>query len=297
MEKIDIIARTPAGFWVRAGAQTLDSIVVGVWFFFLCIPTAIFLPRLITAHGRQPVAILFISIFYLAVPCLYFTIATVVWGQTFGKKVFNLWVTDLDGQPLSYPLSFWRWVSYFFSIIPLGLGFVLAGIHPEKRGLHDLISRTKVVQVGPAKQTLVILVLLGFPFASLPVTGILAAIAIPRFAQMLEKSREGSTKGNLGSLKAALSIYYGDHQGKWPKDLEKDLVPKYIDKIPPVKATGAFVANSKSPVGNKVTLARPGKVPTQSGAGWLYDPALGKIYINSTVKDSKGIPYSFYGFE
>jgi prepilin-type N-terminal cleavage/methylation domain-containing protein len=45
------------------------------------------------------------------------------------------------------------------------------------------------------------------------IIGILAAIAIPRFAQMLEKSREGATKGNLGSLKSASSIYYGDIQG------------------------------------------------------------------------------------
>jgi uncharacterized RDD family membrane protein YckC/type II secretory pathway pseudopilin PulG len=297
MEKRDIVTGTPAGFWVRVGAQALDAIVLGVYFLFLSMLTLPFLPRLTAAHGRQPVIILVISILYLAIPCLYFTLATVVWGQTFGKKVFNLWVTDRDGQPLSYGRSLWRWLSYFFSLIPLGLGFVLAGIHPEKRSLHDLISETKVVQVGTAKQTLVILVLLGMPFASLPFTGILAAIAIPRFAQMLEKSREGTTKVNLGSLKAAVSIYKKDHGGKPPKNLEKDLVPKYLDKFPPVKVTGAFVAKSKSPAGNNVTLAKPGKVPTVSGSGWLYDPSRGKIYVNSTVKDSKGIPYSFYGFE
>jgi prepilin-type N-terminal cleavage/methylation domain-containing protein len=52
------------------------------------------------------------------------------------------------------------------------------------------------------------------------IIGILAAIAIPRFAQMLEKAREGSTKGNLGSLKSAASIYYGDQQGIWPTTLQ-----------------------------------------------------------------------------
>src|ERR1051326_4940909 len=51
------------------------------------------------------------------------------------------------------------------------------------------------------------------------IIGILAAIAIPRFAQMLEKSREGATKGNLGSIKSAASIYYGDTQGIWPTTL------------------------------------------------------------------------------
>ncbi|HTA77767.1 MAG TPA: prepilin-type N-terminal cleavage/methylation domain-containing protein, partial [bacterium] len=34
------------------------------------------------------------------------------------------------------------------------------------------------------------------------IIGILAAIAIPRFAQMLEKSKEGATKGNIGAMKS-----------------------------------------------------------------------------------------------
>ena len=48
------------------------------------------------------------------------------------------------------------------------------------------------------------------------IIGILAAIAIPKFAQMLEKSREGATKGNLGAIRSAVSIYYGDKEGVWP---------------------------------------------------------------------------------
>jgi len=132
------------------------------------------------------------------------------------------------------------------------------------------------------------------------IIGILAAIAIPRFAQMLEKSREGSTKGNLGSIKSAASIYYGDTQGTWPTTLSafsSYSFSKYLDNISPVKVTGAFVAGASSPSGAKVTMTAQSSVPTASGTGWLYDSAFGNCYVNSTVKDSKGIPYSFYGFE
>ena len=132
------------------------------------------------------------------------------------------------------------------------------------------------------------------------IIGILAAIAIPRFAQMLEKSREGATKGNLGSLKSAASIYYGDMQGVWPTTMCSFSVygfSKYLDNIAPVKVTGVFVANAVSPAGNGIALTAHAQVPVGSSTGWLYDSGMGNVYVNSTLKDSKGLPYSFYGFE
>jgi general secretion pathway protein G len=132
------------------------------------------------------------------------------------------------------------------------------------------------------------------------IIGILAAIAIPRFAQMLEKSREGATKGNLGSLKSAASIYYGDQQGIWPTTLQSFsgyAFSRYLDNISPVKVTGAFVAGATSPAGALVSMTTMSSVPTGSKTGWLYDSNFGSVYVNSTVADSKSIPYSFYGFE
>lgn len=42
---------------------------------------------------------------------------------------------------------------------------------------------------------------------------------------------EMRTLGNLGSLRSALSIYYGDAEGKYPTDL-KQLVPRYLPEVP-----------------------------------------------------------------
>jgi prepilin-type N-terminal cleavage/methylation domain-containing protein len=132
------------------------------------------------------------------------------------------------------------------------------------------------------------------------IIGILAAIAIPRFGQMLEKSREGQTKGNLNSIHSAMMIYYGDQKGVWPSTLSTYSAfafSQYLDNVGAVKVSGYFVAQANNPAGVKVTMTTMASTPIGSGAGWLYDSGNGMVYVNSTVKDSKSLPYSFYGFE
>ena len=48
------------------------------------------------------------------------------------------------------------------------------------------------------------------------IIGILAAIAIPKFADLVTKSKEAAVKGSLGSIRSALSIYYSDTEGIFP---------------------------------------------------------------------------------
>jgi len=50
------------------------------------------------------------------------------------------------------------------------------------------------------------------------IIGILSAVAIPMYGNLVAKSQEGETKGSLASLRSALSIYYGDNEGLYPVD-------------------------------------------------------------------------------
>src|SRR3954454_17240373 len=51
------------------------------------------------------------------------------------------------------------------------------------------------------------------------IIGILAAVAVPKFADLVTKSKEASVKGALGAVRSALSIYYGDTEGSYPTNL------------------------------------------------------------------------------
>src|ERR1700733_7037164 len=69
------------------------------------------------------------------------------------------------------------------------------------------------------------------------IIGILAAIAIPKFSQLITKSNEANTKGNLGAMRSALSIYYGDMEGWYPTDnlTTLTLSGRYMTTIPVAK--------------------------------------------------------------
>ncbi|MBI4060116.1 MAG: type II secretion system protein [Elusimicrobia bacterium] len=65
------------------------------------------------------------------------------------------------------------------------------------------------------------------------IIGILAAVALPKFSDLLRKSHEGRVKSSLGAFRSALTIYYGDLEGVYPADLNSLTVGgKYISAIP-----------------------------------------------------------------
>ena len=146
------------------------------------------------------------------------------------------------------------------------------------------------------------------------IIGILAAIAIPKFASMLEKSREGATKGNISAVKSAISIYYGDHEGEWPDDITEtgatswSFLTSYMDALPAVKVTGNNENNDTTVVGfinpstfeagpllyYVVTATTP---PAADGRQWQYSTTSGDLWVNSNRLDTKGRGYDTFGYE
>ncbi|MFI5351121.1 MAG: type II secretion system protein [Elusimicrobiota bacterium] len=126
------------------------------------------------------------------------------------------------------------------------------------------------------------------------IIGILAAIAIPKFAELIRKSGEGASKGNLGAIRSALSIYYGDMEGVYPAQIRGLTVAgKYLAAIPVAK-TPNYHADSSSEVDGNAAAD-----DAAVSGGWAYnntigDTNMGSMLIGCTHTDTKGTIWSAY---
>jgi prepilin-type N-terminal cleavage/methylation domain-containing protein len=133
------------------------------------------------------------------------------------------------------------------------------------------------------------------------IIGLLAGIAIPKFADLVRKSNEATTRGSLGSLRSALVIYYSDSEGGSPQDHLECLYSagKYLSEIPksylpPHHGSAALVSNNDEYAGVALYSADAGH--------WVYasDPAItpleprnfGDIWVGCNHLDSRGIVWS-----
>ena len=48
------------------------------------------------------------------------------------------------------------------------------------------------------------------------IVGLLASIALPKFADLITKSKEAATKGAYGAIRSALTLYYADNEDLYP---------------------------------------------------------------------------------
>ena len=132
------------------------------------------------------------------------------------------------------------------------------------------------------------------------IIGILAAIAIPQFANLVSKSQEGRTKANLGTIRSALSIYYGDSEGWYPVAAANGNLSalaygnRYLQSVPNADLPKTTNSAGHSSTNNEVVAI------ADASAGWYYDngggasSTWGKVAVNCTHQDLRGVVWSGY---
>jgi len=142
--------------------------------------------------------------------------------------------------------------------------------------------------------------------------GILAVIAIPQFASLLNKAQEGAVKGQLGGLRSSINIYYSDMDGQYPADLTTGITTalNLIPSLPLVRIPPAAGQNNPGHLQNNAEgLAGQGQsCPPNMGdfadtQAWYYFPfyvgaantaCAGTVYIHCTHNDSRGTVWTSY---
>jgi len=154
---------TYAGFWLRFVAHLIDGVILGVGVFALVIPL-LFLTGLIAAVERLPehvdgqvnpaaiAAILSLVFTFVAVGILlqWLYYAYFESGEkqaTWGKQALDLYVTDCAANRISFGRASGRFFAKMISgMIPLGIGFIMAGFTEKKQALHDMIAGCLVLR-------------------------------------------------------------------------------------------------------------------------------------------------------
>jgi uncharacterized RDD family membrane protein YckC len=154
---------TYAGFWLRFVAHLIDGLILSFALFALVIPL-VFLTGLgamlerLPHHSYEPpspAAIAgFISLVFtfivvgVLLQWLYFAYLESGEKQaTWGKQALGLYVTDGAANRVSFGRASGRYFAKFIShMIPLEIGFIMAGFTEKKQALHDMIAGCLVLR-------------------------------------------------------------------------------------------------------------------------------------------------------
>jgi uncharacterized RDD family membrane protein YckC len=169
---------SPAGFWKRSVAYSLDVIVLSLVFqgvlsvglaFFAGHDVAWLLGLLERAHALQDSGDLdgvrqlwselgpwlwratwVSTLVYALVGAAYFAgMEASPWQATLGKRLLGLHVVTRNGRRIGPGRALLRYFAAGISWVFLNLGHAMAAWTPDKRALHDYIADTRVDNVDP----------------------------------------------------------------------------------------------------------------------------------------------------
>jgi uncharacterized RDD family membrane protein YckC len=140
-----------AGFWLRAAAYLLDTIFISLVLAMAASfhPSAFIIfpdPSATSPLALPQMTRLAIG---LAIPIVWFYYAffeSSSWQATPGKRILRLYVTDMNGRPITFARATMRHFAKVISGLTFLVGYFLAGFTEKKQALHDLLASCLVLR-------------------------------------------------------------------------------------------------------------------------------------------------------
>jgi uncharacterized RDD family membrane protein YckC len=153
---------TYAGFWLRVVAALIDGVIMSIALGVLLVPLFLLtgmeahIDEMVQHHG-QPDPALIVGL--IAMIVVFAAVSVVIqWlyhaylesGEkqaTWGKQALGLYVTDLMGNPITFGRASGRFFAKIITgMIPLGIGYIMAGFTERRQALHDMIASCLVLR-------------------------------------------------------------------------------------------------------------------------------------------------------
>lgn len=144
-----------AGFISRAIAFVLDIVVMTVavlaavallqallGFFTLY---GLIGQRVVQSSPFREIGVVVIALIGVGVAVGYPVVFWVLLGQTPGKLLMGVRIARTNGKPLTIGRALLRYLGYWLSAIPLGLGFFWVLVDDQRQGWHDKLADTYVI--------------------------------------------------------------------------------------------------------------------------------------------------------
>ncbi|SFN17445.1 Uncharacterized membrane protein YckC, RDD family [Dokdonella immobilis] len=136
-----------APLWRRLAALLYDALVlVAIWMGAAALVLLAFRGEVDVAH-QPPLYHFVLQGVLLVLTALYFIVSWTRGGQTIGMRAWRVSILDAKGHFPDTRRSLARFLLATGSALLLGVGFVWCLFDPDRRALHDILARTRMVHL------------------------------------------------------------------------------------------------------------------------------------------------------
>lgn len=134
-----------AGFWIRVAAKFVDGLILGLPFM-----AVYFLLIFRTVQSQRPGEFGFLPLLaqlvFMVVQMIYQIVFVGRYGATPGKMLCKLRIVTAEGDRVGYGRATGRFFAELLSGMVCYIGYIMVAFDSQKRGLHDHICSTRVIQ-------------------------------------------------------------------------------------------------------------------------------------------------------